>query len=64
MRKKEREREIEREREKERERGKNEKKEKRERQSCRMHIDLKYVTVNALENERRAMKILVREKKK
>ena len=43
--------------------GKNDKK-KRERQSCRMHIDLKYVTANASQNERRAMKILVREKKK
>ena len=36
---------------------------KRERQSCRMHIDLKYVTANASENQRRTMKILVREKK-
>ena len=56
-----------RERERERERGggrgrENEKK-KRERQSCRMHIDLKYVTAIASENERRTMKILVREKK-
>ena len=29
-----------------------------------MHIDLKYVTAIASENERRAMKILVREKKR
>ena len=50
-----RERDTEREREEretetetETERGNNEKK-KRGRQSCRMHIDLKYVTANALE---------------
>ena len=37
---------------------------KRERQSCRMHIDLTYVTGSASENERRAMKLLMRDKKK